>query len=120
MRSLFLLLAVTSCLVAADSAVTQAQALLKAQKNAEAIALLDKAHTANPKSAEITKALADAYLADADSNMANAALPPMRKYPNALRAYRKVLEFDKTNQKAKANIAQIESIYKQMGMPIPQ
>ena len=100
--------------------MTQAQALLKTHKYSEAIELLDKAHTANPKSTEITKALADAHLAAADSYMADAALPPMRKYPSALRAYRKVLEFDKNNQKAKENVAQIEAIYKQMGRPIPQ
>ena len=120
MRTLVLILAVSSCLLAADPAVTQAQALLKNHKYPEAIALLDKAHTAAPKSAEVTKALADAHLAEADSYMADAALPPMRKYPAALRAYRKVLEFDKTNAKAKDNIAQIEAIYKQMGRPIPQ
>ena len=48
------------------------------------------------------------------------ALPPMRKYPAALRAYRRVLELDKNNQKAKANVTQIEDVYKQMGRPIPQ
>jgi tetratricopeptide (TPR) repeat protein len=106
--------------MAADPAVTQAQTLLKTQKYTEAIAILEKAHTAAPKSAEITKALADANLAAADSYMGNAALPPMQKYPAALRAYRKVLELDKTNQKAKSNIATIEAIYKQMGRPIPQ
>jgi tetratricopeptide (TPR) repeat protein len=117
---LLVVLAFTSCLFAADPAVTQAQALLKMQKYTEAIALLEKAHAATPKSAEVTKALTAANMAAADSYMADAALPPMRKYPAALRAFRKVLELDKTNQKAKANIATIEGIYKQMGRPIPQ
>lgn len=120
MRSFALLVALTSCLFAADPAVTQAQALLKDHKYPEAIALLEKAHAAAPKSAEVTKALAEAHLAAADSYMADAALPPMRKYPAALRAYRKVLELDKANQKAKENVDQIEAIYKQMGRPIPQ
>ncbi len=120
MRSLAVLLAFASCLFAADPAVTQAQALLKTHKYAEAIALLEKAHTAAPTSAEVTKALADANMTAADSYMADDALPPMRKYPSALRAYRKVLELDKSNQKAKENVTQIEAIYKQMGRPIPQ
>ncbi len=120
MRFLVLIVVLTSFLFAADPSVTQAQVLLKTQKYAEAIALLEKAHTAAPKSAEVTKALADAYMAAADSYMADAALPPMRKYPSALRAYRKVLEFDKSNHKAKENVTQIEAIYKQMGRPIPQ
>jgi predicted Zn-dependent protease len=120
MRLLILSLLLGSALFAADASVTQAQALLKAHKYDEAIALLDKAHTANPKSPEITKALADAYMTSADAVMADAALPPVRKYPGALRSYRKVLELDKTNAKAKANIAQIEGIYTQMGRPIPK
>ena len=44
----------------------------------------------------------------------------MRKYPAALRAYRKALEFDKTNAKATANVKTIEDIYKSMGRPVPQ
>ena len=120
MRYLVLTLAFTSCLFAADPAVTQAQTLLKAHKYTEAIAVLDKAHAAAPKSVEVTKALTDANLASADATMADPALPPNAKYPSALRAYRKVLALDKTNQKAKDNIAQIEAIYKQMGRPIPQ
>ena len=120
MRHLVFVLAFTSCLFAADPAVTQAQTLLKAHKYTEAIAVLDKAHAATPKSVEVTKALADANLAAADAAMADPALPPNAKYPSALRAYRKVLALDKTNQKAKDNIAQIEAIYKQMGRPIPQ
>jgi len=120
MRTLSLLLIAASYAFAADPAVTQSQTLLKAHKYTEAIAVLSKAHTANPKSAEVTKALAEAHLASADSVMANAALPPVQKYPGALREYREVLKLDKSNAKAKANIDQIEAIYKQMGRPIPQ
>ena len=120
MRSLALILALASTVFAADADVTQAQTLLKAHKYTEAIALLDKAHAAKPKSVEVTKALTGANLEAADSYMADASMPPMRKYPAALRAYRKVLELDKTNKKAKDNVTQIEDIYKQMGRPIPQ
>jgi tetratricopeptide (TPR) repeat protein len=120
MRFLVFFLVTALIVFAADPAVTQSQTLLKARKYDEAIALLAKAHTSNPKSAEITKALADAHLANADSMMADDSMPPNRKYPAALREYRKVLELDKTNQKAKANVDQIEGIYKSMGRPIPQ
>jgi tetratricopeptide (TPR) repeat protein len=109
-----------SCLFAADPAVTEAQTLLKAQKYVEAVAVLAKAHTASPKSVEITKALTDAHLAAADSIMADTSLPPVRKYPGALRSYRQALALDKNNVKAKQNIAQIEGIYSQMGRPIPK
>ncbi len=120
MRFFVLFAAAASLVFAADPAVTQSQALLKAHKYDDAIALLAKAHAANPKSAELTKALADAHLADADAMMADDSMPPNRKYPGALREYRKVLELDKTNQKAKGSVDQIEGIYKSMGRPIPQ
>ena len=61
-------------LLAADPAVTQSQTLIKAHKYDEAVALLDKAHTANPKSAEIAKALTDAHLASATHRPDAAAL----------------------------------------------
>jgi tetratricopeptide (TPR) repeat protein len=120
MKQLVLIAAFAGGLFAADADVTQAQTLLKAHKYSEAIALLDKAHAAKPKSVEVTKALAAANLEEADSYMADAALPPMRKYPAALRAYRRVLELDKTNKKAQDNVTQIEDVYKQMGRPVPK
>ena len=120
MKQLVLIAAFAAGLSAADADVTQAQTLLKIHKYTEAIALLDKAHAAKPKSVEVTKALAGANLEAADSYMADASLPPMRKYPAALRAFRRVLELDKTDKKAKDNVTQIEDIYKQMGRPIPQ
>jgi len=119
MRS-FVFLILAASLFAADPAVVQSQKLIKDQKFAEAIAVLDKAHAANPKSAEVVKALASAHFAAGDFNMYNNELPPFKKYPTALREYRKVLEYDPENQKAKGNIALIENIYKQMGRPIPQ
>ncbi len=101
--------------------VTSAKAMTKAGKHAEAIAALEGAMKTSPKDAvPIKAALADSYLALGDFNMFNEQMPPFRKYPAALRAYRKVLEFDKTNKKATANIATIEGIYKSMGRPVPQ
>ena len=52
--------------------------------------------------------------------MYNDALPPRMKYPQALRSYRTVLQYDKTNKKAQEGIATIEGIYKSMGRPVPQ
>ena len=57
---------------------------------------------------------------DGDFNMFNEQMPPFRKYPAALRAYRQVLTYDKTNKKAATNIKTIEDIYKSMGRPVPQ
>ena len=88
-----------------------------AKKYDEAIATLEKAQKANPKAADVQKGLAEAHLAKADSFMYNDALPPRMKYPQALRSYRKVLQYDKTNKKAQEGIATIEGIYKSMGRP---
>ena len=55
-----MLLAMTTILLAADPAVDQARKHLTAKKYDEAIAVLEPAYKKNPKSAEVTKALADA------------------------------------------------------------
>ena len=107
-------------LYAADPAVDKANKLIADKKYDEAITALDTADKAKPKNADIQKALASAYLGKADSLMYNPALPPRQKYPDALRNYRKVLAYDKTNKKAQEGISTIEGIYKQMGRPIPQ
>ena len=119
MRFLVFFLAVAPFVFAADPAVTQSQPLLKAHKYDEAIALLEKAHTANPKSAEISKALADAHLADADSMMADDSLPPNRKYPSALREYRKVLALDKTNRRPKPTWIRLKEFTSPWDVPFP-
>lgn len=116
----FLGLAFAVILGAADSAVEGARKKITEKKYDEAITLLETAHKAKPQSAELKKALGDAYLAKGDSFMYNDALPPRMKYPTALRAYREVLKYDKENKKAKQGIATIEGIYKSMGRPVPQ
>lgn len=63
----------------------------------------------------IDKCLAAANYVEFESN-----LPAKEKYRPALRYYRKVLEFDPNNEAAMKNKDQIEAIYKQMGLPIPQ
>jgi tetratricopeptide (TPR) repeat protein len=120
MRNLILAGGMAVALWAANPSLQEAKKQIAAKKYDEAIASLEKAQKAEPKSAEVQKAFADAYLGQGDSFMYNEALPPRMKYPQALKAYRKVLEFDKTNKKAQANIAEIEGIYKSMGRPVPQ
>ena len=105
---------------AADPAVQEAKKLVTAKKYDEAIATLEKAQKAHPKALDVQKGLAETHLAQADSFMYNNALPPRMKYPQALRAYRKVLQYDKTNKTAQDGIASIEGIYKSMGRPITQ
>ena len=115
-----MLLMIATALLAADPAVDQARKHVAAKKYDEAIAVLEPAQKKNPKSAEVTKALVDTYLAKGDSLMYNDELPPRMKYPPALKAYRQVLVYDKANKKALSNIATIEGIYKSMGRPVPQ
>src|SRR5579863_3230034 len=94
-----------------------AQKLVKDGKYDEAITLLEKADAKDPA---ITKGLVQAHMAKADYFMNNDQLPPRTRYTTALREYRKVLVYDKTNKKAQDNIQLIEGIYKSMGRPIPQ
>lgn len=116
-----LMLALAAGLFAADStAVQKAKKQIAAKQYDEAITALEGAYKSNPKSVEVKKTLAEAYLAKGDSMMYNDALPPRQKYPGALRAYRQVLQYDKENKKAHDGINTIEGIYKSMGRPIPQ
>jgi predicted small lipoprotein YifL len=51
--------------------------------------------------------------------MFEANLSPKKKYKPALQRYNKILALDPKNEEALENKQQIEDIYKQMGMPIP-
>lgn len=93
--------------------------LVKEKKYEDAVKLLDDAG-AKVKAGTQNQQLADAHVLVGNSMMYDESLPPMRKYPGALREFRKALVFDKNNKKAKANIDTIEGIYKSMGRPIPQ
>ncbi len=114
-----LIIALSCALFGADAVVEQARKKVAEKKYDEAIAQLETANKAKP-SVELKKALADANMAKADNFMNDPALPPRAKYTGALRAYREVLKYDKTNKKAQDNITTIEGIYKSMGRPIPQ
>jgi tetratricopeptide (TPR) repeat protein len=119
-RILLFTFACVVLLLAANPKVTEAQAKVKAGKFEEAIALLEPAQKSAPKDAELNSALADAHLKYGDSFMFNENLPPRQKYRPALKQYRQVLTYDPANKDAKTKINTIETIYKQMGMPIPQ
>jgi tetratricopeptide (TPR) repeat protein len=119
-RSSLMTICLAASLFAADAAVDQAKKQMAAKKYDEAIATLEPALKAKPKSVEVQKALSEAYTGKGDIAMNNAALPPRQKYPEALRAFRKAVELDKENKKAKDSIEMIEGIYKQMGRPVPQ
>ncbi len=103
----------------AQDAVTKSKELVKEKKYDEAIKLLEESY-AKAKTPAVKQALAEAHLANGNFFMYNDSLPPFQKYPNALRQFRKTLEYDKENKKAQTNIATIEGIYKSMGRPVPQ
>jgi tetratricopeptide (TPR) repeat protein len=121
MRRTLLTLALGAALaLGASNPVDDAKALTKNGKYDEAVALLEQAYKEKPKSTAIKSALIETLMAYSDSYMYNDKLPPFKKYPTALKGYRRVLEYDKNNQKAKDNVAMIEGIYKSMGRPVPQ
>ena len=122
LRKFILTSALAGSLLALEpKVVTEAKTMTKAGKHPEAVAALEGALKTSPKDAVAIKAaLADANMALGDFNMFNEQMPPFRKYPAALRAYRQVLMYDKANKKAAANIKTIEDIYKSMGRPVPQ
>ena len=106
--------------VAADEVTDAAHKKIAAGMYAEAIADLDAAYKKNPGSLDYKEALAGAYFAQGQSTMNDPELPPMRKYPAALRSLRKAVELDPQHAEAKSNIKMIEDIYTSMGRPIPQ
>lgn len=105
---------------AANPKIADANAKVKAGKYEEAIAVLEPLHKAAPKDAEVTSALANAHLKYGDYFMYNEQLPPRQKYRPALKQYRTVLKYDPANKDAAVKIKTIETIYKQMGMPVPE
>lgn len=115
-RNILLVLTMAGALLAADPAVDSARKKIADKKYDDAIAQLEKAKPG----ADVNKTLADAWLGKADTIMNDNALPPRTKYPDALKAYRAVLKYDKDNKEATQSIKTIEDVYKSMGRPIPQ
>ena len=106
--------------MAKNAAVDSAAKLAKEGKHDEAIAALDAEYKKSPKAAEVKTALISTLMGKGDSLMNDPNVPPRMKYPGALRAYRRVVELDPANAKAKSQISTIEGIYKSMGRPVPQ
>lgn len=120
-RSLLLGMAPFAAVVALGAdAVADARKLTKEGKHEAAIAELEAEWKKAPKNAALKPALAEAHFAYGESLMFNKDLPPFRKYPGALRQFRKTVEYDPKHRKAKEHIATIEGIYKSMGRPVPQ
>ncbi|GAB4365758.1 MAG: hypothetical protein OHK0021_09350 [Bryobacter sp.] len=113
-------LALAGFLLFAGKPVDDAKALIKTKKFEEAVAILEPALKAKPADAAVKTTLVEALVGAGDSYMYNNQLPPVRKYPTALRFYRRAVELDKNNKVAKDNVATIENIYKSMGRPVPQ
>jgi tetratricopeptide (TPR) repeat protein len=84
------------------------------------ITVLDSLAKESPNDDALKQARADAHMKYGDYLMYDSPLPPHQKYPGALKQYRIVALLDPSNQQAKQNITMIESIYNQMGRPIPQ
>jgi hypothetical protein len=79
---------------------------------------LDKKIAAAEKGGD-KKAVAAAYATRGTVHMNDAKAGARVKYRAALADYRKALQADPGNAEAKTNKQMIESIYKQMGLPVP-
>lgn len=121
MRSKRLLLASVLAIasVMAQDFSAKVKDLVKEKKYDEAVKVLEDSG-AKVKAGAKNQPLADAHVLVGNSMMYDDTLPPFKKYPGALREFRKALKFDKENAKAKSNIDTIEGIYKSMGRPVPQ
>lgn len=92
------------------------------EKADELIKAADEADSvySKTKSDADKKICIEKHMAAANYLMFDANLSPKKKYPPALRRYRRVLELDPSNKEAAENKKEIEDIYKSMGMPIPE
>jgi hypothetical protein len=68
----------------------------------------------------VKPALSLAYLAYGEDWMYKKGVPPFERYPAALRNFRKAIDADPSNRKAKDHVNTLEGIYKSMGRPVPQ
>lgn len=78
------------------------------------------AYTAAPNDAAAKSKYVAATVAFGDANMMSDTLDRKVKYKEALKYYREALSVDPKNEPAKKSKELIESIYKQMGRPIPE
>jgi hypothetical protein len=74
----------------------------------------------DPQNAQARTAFVSAALENANYYMFNETLPPMKKYPSALRYYRAVLAVEPDHEEARRAVETIESIYAAMDRPLPE
>jgi tetratricopeptide (TPR) repeat protein len=87
---------------------------------AKKVSDLEAAYAKNPSDAATKKQLATATYEYGHTLMMDPQLSPRVKYRAALKEFRRVLELDPNHQQAASEKAMIESIYRQMGRPVPQ
>ena len=79
----------------------------------------EAAYKKNVKSAPAKKAYAAALADLGHATMSDQAIPPKKRYPDALKMYKQALTLDPTNKTALDDKKSIEDVYKSMGKPIP-
>ena len=90
------------------------------QKYQDAVDKSKAAYEANSND-KTRAALADAHAAFGNYMVYDSPVTPRKgKYRRALVEYRRALELEPNNEKVKAEVAQIEMIYRDMGRPVPQ
>jgi hypothetical protein len=86
---------------------------------AKKVADLEEAY-AKDSSDATKKQLVEAAFTYGNTMMNDPDLPPRVKYRAALKQFRRTLELDPNHEGAKKNKEMIESIYRQMGRPVPE
>lgn len=84
------------------------------------VAATQAALAKSPKSVPAKKAHSASLTALARGIMNDPAIPPVKKYPEALTLLRQAVKLDPTNKGAAADVKRIEDVYKQMGKAVPQ
>lgn len=96
---------------------TPTMTVAQSKKN---LAAAEAAYKKTPKDASKKAAYAEALAQLGRSTMLDQAIPPAKRYPDALKLYRQALALDPKNKVALEDKKQIEDVYKQMGRPIPK
>jgi len=105
----------------AAKAPAKAGAKPTAKYDESKLAALEAKLKKSPNDARLKSEVAEAsYQVGYYIEYQKAGLSPREKYRPALKLYRRALELNPQHAQAKKEKEQIENIYKQMGMPIPQ
>ena len=114
-------LCVASGVPATTAAAAPAKAAAQGAKYDEAkLKTLEAKLSKQPKDAKLKQQVAEANFQVGHAMMINPELPPRVKYRGALKLFRRALALNPKHAGAAADRKQIEDIYTQMGMPIPQ